>query len=333
MPVSTHPPALALLNAYQRDFPLEPEPFAAISAQQGKSAGEVLEYFRSAQERGLLSRIGPVFAPGRAGASTLAALAVPPEDLERVAEIVSAYPEVNHNYAREHRYNLWFVVTAAEAAPLARVLDELRRQTSLPLLDLPMIEGYHIDLGFDLAEAGVKRRLVVDGVPGRPDALDTPARALLGALQAGLPLVPRPFELIAARLGSTEQAVLAQLRAWLANGLIKRFGVVVRHHELGFAANAMVVWNVADGEAGERGRALATMPWVTLCYRRPRRLPDWPYNLFSMIHGRDRATVLAQVEAAAQRCGLAAHERAVLFSTRRFKQRGAYYQVAETGHA
>lgn len=333
MPASIHPPALALLNAYQRDFPLEPEPFAEISARQGKSAGEVLECFRRAQESGLLSRIGPVFAPGRAGASTLAALAVPPQDLERVAEIVSAYPEVNHNYAREHRYNLWFVVTAAEAAALARVLDELRRQTGLPLLDLPMIEGYHIDLGFDLAEAGVKRRLVVDGVPGRPDPLDTPARALLGALQAGLPLVPRPFELIAARLGSTEQAVLAQLRAWLANGLIKRFGVVVRHHELGFAANAMVVWNVADGEAGERGRALATLPWVTLCYRRPRRLPDWPYNLFSMIHGRDRATVLAQVEEAAQSCGLAANERAVLFSTRRFKQRGAYYQVAEAGHA
>ncbi len=333
MPASIHPPALALLNAYQRDFPLEPEPFAAISARQGKSPDEVLACFRSAQESGLLSRIGPVFAPGRAGASTLAALAVPPEDLERVAEIVNAYPEVNHNYAREHRYNLWFVVTAADAAALARVLDELRRQTGLALLDLPMIEGYHIDLGFDLAENGVKERLVADGVPGKPDSLTTPERALLGALQAGLPLVPRPFEAVATRVGSTELSVLAQLRSWLANGLIKRFGAVLRHQELGYAANAMVVWNIADHEVTERARALAALPWVTLCYRRPRRLPDWPYNLFSMIHGRDRATVLAQVEATARDCGLAATERAVLFSTRRFKQRGAFYQVAEVGHA
>ena len=322
-----------LLNAYQRNFPLEPTPFATIAAARGETEAEVLGHFREAQVRGVLSRVGPVFAPGRAGASTLAALAVPPQDLERVAELVSAYPQVNHNYAREHRFNLWFVVTAADAVELNRVLDEVRRHTGFPLLDLPMIEGYHIDLGFDLAKECAQRQMVVDGVPGSPDILNTPERALLGALQSGLPLVSRPFEAIAARLGSNEAAVIEQLHAWLRNGLIKRFGVVVRHHELGFAANAMVVWDIPADEVGERGRALAALPWVTLCYQRPRRLPDWPYNLFSMIHGRDRGTVLAQTEAAAQCFGLGGVARAVLFSTRRYKQRGAFYQVTEATHA
>jgi DNA-binding Lrp family transcriptional regulator len=159
--------------------------------------------------------------------------------------------------------------------------------------------------------------------------------ALIAAIQEGLPLVERPFLAIAERLGGglTEQDVIERIRELLRRGLIKRWGVVVRHHELGYRANAMVVWDVPDETIDELGGRLKRFPFVTLCYRRPRRLPQWPYNLFCMIHGRDRATVLGQIEQLVQQLELHAVPRAILFSRRRFKQCGARYaysSVTET---
>ena len=158
-------------------------------------------------------------------------------------------------------------------------------------------------------------------------------RRLLAALEPGLEIEPRPYAALAGRLGISEDLVRERLAALQADGTIKRFGVVVRHHELGYRANAMVVWNLPDDEVGTAGRRLAELPFVTLCYRRPRRPPRWPYNLFCMIHGRSRDEVLAQVAEAVALTGLEPNPREVLFSKRRFKQRGARYgdRPAATG--
>ena len=139
-----------LLNEYQRDFPLCASPFAVIADQQGVTEEEVIETLGSLQQRGLISRIGPVFAPQRAGASTLAALSVPGEELQRVADIVSDFEEVNHNYEREHSFNLWFVVTAKDETHVQRVLDTIEEQTGLAVLNLPLERSFYIDLGFPL---------------------------------------------------------------------------------------------------------------------------------------------------------------------------------------
>ena len=139
-----------LLNDYQRGFPLCASPFAVIADQQGVTEKEVIETLESLQQRGLISRVGPVFAPQRAGASTLAALSVPGEELQRVADIVSRFEEVNHNYEREHRFNLWFVVTASDEAHVQRVLDAIEEETGLMVLNLPLERSFYIDLGFPL---------------------------------------------------------------------------------------------------------------------------------------------------------------------------------------
>ena len=148
---------------------------------------------------------------------------------------------------------------------------------------------------------------------------------LLAELQDGLPVTARPYARVADQLGLREDDVLERLAVLQENGTISRFGAVVSHRELGYRANAMVVWDVPDDRTGDCGRHLAALPFVTLSYRRPRRLPDWPYNLFCMIHGKDRWQVLAQVEAATREAGLGGRDRAVLFSGRCFKQRGARY--------
>lgn len=154
-------------------------------------------------------------------------------------------------------------------------------------------------------------------------------RALVAVVAEGLPLVPRPYAAIGVRLGLSEDAVLAGLGRLTIDGVISRLGIVVRHHELGWRANAMTVWDVPDERVPAAGACLRELPFVTLCYRRPRHPPGWPYNLFCMIHGRDRDTVLTQVEAATSEAGLAGLARDVLFSLRRFKQQGARYGAPE----
>jgi len=139
-----------LLDEYQHGFPLTPTPYADLARALGVSEARVLRTLRSLAERGYVSRVGPVFRPHRAGASTLAALAVPPDRLEAVAALVSAYPEVNHNYAREHTFNLWFVLTAPGRLRIEAVLAEIEARTGLAALDLPLEQDFHIDLGFAL---------------------------------------------------------------------------------------------------------------------------------------------------------------------------------------
>ncbi len=319
---------LSLLNDYQHDFPLTPAPFAALGDALGASEEAVLEVLVRLQAQGTVSRVGAVFRPRSIGASTLAALAVPEHDLERVAQLVSAYPEVNHNYQREHHYNLWFVVTAPDELALQRVLHEIEERSGRRVLFLPLVEDYHIDLGFDLTGVRAKRMRHVESHAGgvRPPYVPSAAETrLIAAIQAGLPLVPRPYAAVGAQADMSEDAAIATLQNLVARGVIRRMGVVVRHHELGFRANAMVVWDIPDGVVDEVGSCLGDIEYVTLCYRRPRRLPAWRYNLFCMIHGRDRAEVLARVEAMRQSCGLTDIAFEVLFSTRRFKQCGARY--------
>ena len=308
-----------LLNDWQRGFPLVPTPFAALAQELGTDEATVLAALEGLSAQGVVSRVGAVFAPRSIGASTLAALSAPPTRLEEIAACVSARPEVNHNYEREHRYNLWFVATAATETALAASLAAIAQETGCPVISLPMVEEFHIDLGFDLA-GGHKAHF--DGGCASP-RLPAPAeRRLIAALQPGLELVPRPFSRLAEKAGMAENEVLEHIAAWLGEGLVKRFGVVVRHRELGYTANAMVVFDVPDTEVGEVGARLACEPGVTLCYRRRRHLPEWSGNLFCMVHGRSRADVEPIIE---RLCRVAGHRCEVLFSTRRFKQRGAHY--------
>ncbi|HJP37297.1 MAG TPA: AsnC family transcriptional regulator [Gammaproteobacteria bacterium] len=147
---------------------------------------------------------------------------------------------------------------------------------------------------------------------------------LIAAIQDGLPIVPRPYSVIARQVGLGETEVIERIQRLIEDGTISRFGVVVRHRPLGFCANAMVVWDVPDDAVDAVGKQFASNPEVTLCYRRPRRPPAWPYNLFCMVHGKDRARVLDNVDQLARSCDAQASY-AVLFSTRAFKQRGAHY--------
>ena len=155
-------------------------------------------------------------------------------------------------------------------------------------------------------------------------------RALIKAVEHGLPVTSRPYAEIAKQLGTNESDVIARLQRLTDKGAIKRYGVVVRHKELGYTANGMVVWDVPDDRVEELGMCIGKYSCVTLSYRRPRRLPDWSYNLFTMVHGSNRDEVAEKVENIVNECGLQDIKHTILFSTRRFKQRGASYAQGQT---
>jgi DNA-binding Lrp family transcriptional regulator len=274
-----------------------------------------------------------VFRPNTVGVSTLAALAAPAGQLERMAALVSDCPQVNHNYEREHHFNLWFVVTAENQAALEQTLQALERDTGYPILSLPLLRDYHIDLGFPMrldgqAEISPLAQHIEPAHPEvDPERILGNAEDLIEVIQDGLPLVARPYQAVGARLGWSEQVVIDKLGSMIDAGIIKRLGVVVRHHELGYRANAMVVWDVPDERVDQLGVQLGRQDCVTLCYQRPRRRPDWPYNLFCMVHGRDRDEVLKCIERMVEGLGLESVAHSVLFSGRRFKQRGARYRT------
>lgn len=322
-----------LLDGFQRDLPLLPRPFAAVGAALGVDEDEVLARLRGLSRAGLISRVGPVFRPHAVGASALAAMAVPGARLEEVGRRVGARPEVNHCYEREHDLSLWFVLTAPDGPRLEAALEDLAAVERLPVLSFPLVEAYHVDLGFPLEwpdGAGEGRPPAARGAPPPPSPppLDPGLRPLVAAVERGLPLVPRPFAAVADAVGLAEPDVIGRFARWLRDGTVARLGVVVRHRRLGYRANAMAVWDVPDERVAEMGARLAAVGGVSLCYRRPRRPPRWRFNLFCMLHGRDRGAVAARVDRLARDPGLAGLARATLFSRRCFKQRGARYHSA-----
>ncbi len=139
-----------LLNDYQHNFPLSARPYQDIAEQLGVSEAAVLTAFNELNDNGFISRIGPVIPPNHIGVSALVAMAVPEAQLQAVADKISAYPEVNHNYEREHRLNLWFVVIANDTEHLHAVIDAIEQETAYPAMLLPMLDDFFIDLGFKL---------------------------------------------------------------------------------------------------------------------------------------------------------------------------------------
>ena len=315
--------AMRVLNPWQHHFPLVAEPYADLARATGESVSWVLAQLEQAQRSGALSRIGGVFAAQAGGAALLAAMCVPADRLESVAAQVSAHPGVNHNYEREADYNLWFVMTARCPVSLEDALQRIERETGLAVLRLRMIKPYRIDLGFDMTCAPqVRRARMAKASHATPSPIEVADQPLAALVEEGLPLVERPFQVWANALGRSESSVIRTLSMWLSQGSLRRFGTVVRHHEMGFGANAMTVFDVPDAVVDVHGERLAQCPGVTLAYRRE-RAPEWPFNLYCMVHGRARDEVLQLIDALTTTCGLTDLPRQVLFSRQRFKQVGA----------
>jgi DNA-binding Lrp family transcriptional regulator len=323
----------ALIDDYQSGFPVEQRPFRVVGDQLDISETEALERVQRLRDRGVFRRFGAVLNPPVIGSSTLAAVQAPEDRFDEIAEVVNGYRQVNHNYRRDHDWNMWFVVTAGSRETRDRILDEIEARTGCDVLVLPMLTDYYIDLEFpvvnddrfareSLAETAVNATRISEEATADLSALD---RRLLLEIQGGFPLTLTPYADVADAIDASVDEVVDAVERLLASGCIKRVGCVVNHVVTGFDANCMVVWNVPDEELDARGEAAGRLPYVTLCYHRPRRPEQgWEYNLFTMVHGRDPEAVDSVVDELAADHLPFEHER--LYSTETLKQTGAQYE-------
>lgn len=313
-----------LLNDWQRGFPLCEQPFAEMARMAGVSEALVLETLTRLQATGAIGRLGGVWGNGAGGAAMLCAMAVPPDDVARVARVINGVPGVNHNYEREHTFNLWFVITGGGRDAIHREVDAIERQAGYQALRLPMVRSYAIDLGFDMRGPVAARTAESLGSSRAARRVLPEDRPLAALLEGGIPLVSRPFDAWAAELDQPVSQVLTTLGQWLTRGTLRRLGVIVRHHDVGIAANAMTVLDVPEDAVDAAGARLAREPGVTLCYQR-QRAEGWPYNLYVMVHGAHRRDVQQRIDEALSAGGADAWPRETLFSGRRFKQTGGRY--------
>ena len=320
-----------LINEWQGGFPLCERPFAVVAERLDASEDAVLETLRELLADGTLTRFGPLYQIERlGGAFSLAALQAPEAEFDRIASLVNEFPEVAHNYRRNHAFNMWFVLATETPAGMNDAVERIAAATGVPVFNFPKEREYFIEARFSVG-AG---RIQGSGSPAQHPSPPAPLpqgergvvvqalRPLILATQAGLPLTPQPYHAIAAQLNSDAETVMAGLQALLDAGAIRRIGVVPNHYRIGYAANGMTVWDVADAKVDELGERVGALEFVTHCYRRPRHLPDWPYNLFAMAHGASRDEVAAKADRIAEILGDACRARDILYSTRILKKTG-----------
>ena len=365
------PLSARLLDCIQADFPLEPRPYDVLATRLGASPDDVRTTLADLRASGVVRRMGASFSSKHLGyTSTLCALAVPPErDLDEVAAIVNAVPNVTHNYARPHAYNLWFTLIARDRNEVASLMRRIVEETGCSdALELPATALYKIRVDFSSLRApsaeNDERPAPAAPAPAVPTESATHAHAVpiecptvgngrtfdaKGALDAGNAFdralvhwaqgdiaasgAHDPFAEAAAVIGTetglsvSENDVLERLRAWRADGTVRRFGAMVRHRKMGFSLNAMTVWDVACEQADQAGRLFAQAPCVSHCYRRP-KAQRWPYNLYTMVHAKSQQQLdqaIAGLRRIAAQAGIVASEPLALVSTKEYKKTSMRY--------
>jgi DNA-binding Lrp family transcriptional regulator len=328
----------AVINAFQGGFPVVEEPFEpaaeALRARGVDVAGaELLERVQRLDDDGVLTRFGALInAQEIGGAATLVAMHAPEERFDEVAEQVNAHREVAHNYEREHPHlNMWFVVSVADPDAVDEVLGDIEAETGQETYNLPKREEFRVEAKFlldgpipegdvDCSELGP----AVD--PVERDTLTPQERDLVVEIQGGLPITETPYADVAAELGVDTEWVTSTIKRFDEEGKVRRVGVIPNHYSLGYTENGMTVWNVPDDLVSEVGPEVASLDFVTHCYRRPRHEGVWPYNFFAMTHGRSEEESqqrIQQVKATMESFwGVGDDDWDTLFSTQILKKTG-----------
>jgi len=313
-----------LLNAIQADFPLSARPFQILGTPLGLAEAEIIARLSEYKRQKLLRQIGGIFDTRSLGyQSSLVAMRIRPDRLEAAVRVVNAHPGVSHNYERNHEFNLWFTVAVPPGSDLAWTVDRLHEMAGAESARmLPTLRLFKIGVQFDMeGKSGAERSEAAYSDARQPTAGQNGLRpadiAVIRELQEDLPLVPQPYAPMAERVGIAEGEFFAVAGHLKAQGYMRRIAGVLRHREAGFRANAMGVWVVPAERAEEVGRIMGSFTGVSHCYRRP-TYPDWPYSIFTMVHGQHAQDCQEVIDAIARATGIG--EYALLYSTKEYKK-------------
>ena len=315
----------SLLNLMQGSFPLDPRPYAAVAREAGMTEEEVLADVQRLLDDRIIRQVTPIFDTRALGyGSMLVAAKVDAEHPWGPAKIVNSHPGVSHNYLRNHEFNMWFTLAVEEDSPLGLqgTLDVLQELTGAESIrQLPTLQLFKIRM--DLEMAGDTKSLASEGVAAAPVELERVAyderdKDVIRATQGDLPVVSEPWAPAAAALGMPVDELLAHLEGMRERGLLRRVAAILFHRRAGFSANGMGVWQVPDDRIDEIGPRMASFRGISHCYERP-TYEDWPYQIFTMAHGRSKEECDAILDAIAAQFP-EIQDRATLYSSTEFKK-------------
>ena len=318
-----------LLNEIQWTFPLSSRPYLEIATKHGLTEDDVMKRISLMKRIGLIRQINAIFDTRKLGyKSALVAFAVKKDRLDSVALEVNKHPGVSHNYERDHEFNMWFTLAVPADGDLKRDLEIMASlEGVIKFRLLPTLKLYKIGVKLDMVNSDPNKITPDDKVKKmdlKKFELASRDKEFIRELQKDLEVTPRPFDTLAKNLGITVDELFKKAIEYETMGVMRRFAAILRHRDAGFAANGMIVWMVPEDKMDEVGYKLASFAQVSHCYRRP-VYPDWPFNLFSMIHAR---TIEAAKKIAIELSNFVGiNEYKILFSSREFKKERVKYFV------
>lgn len=321
-----------LLNEIQWTFPLVTRPFDAIADKFGTTPKNVKERLARLKQAGVLRQLSAIFDTRRLGyTSSLVAMEIDPDRLEHVASLINTHPGVSHNYERDHQFNLWFTLAVPPGSDLKsevekfNVLKGIRKVRMLPTLQL-----FKIGVKLDMVD---KKKHKVAPSESKKDVRDVAFnpteqdKNFVREMQKDMEIIDEPFVKSATALGITETELFQQMKYYESIGVMRRFAAILRHRQIGFTANGMIVWKVPESRISGVGEKLGAFPQVSHCYQRP-TYPDWPYNVFSMIHCKTHDEAHEMAKAIQEQIHV--DEYRILFSSREFKKTRVEYFVEDS---
>ena len=324
-----------LLNVLQSSFPLVEEPFDDMGDKLGIPASDALDRARVLKDRNIVRRISAIFDTRRLGyKSALAAMRVPPGDVDAAARTINEHPGVSHNYARNGPFDLWFTLAVPGSESVEDTIEHIAQRVGAEdCRVLPAVRRFKIGVNFDVVkeESAAGEWHDPNGHNRSHDESWKRAESLTGfeieairELQEDLSLEPHPFAPMAERLDVSQRKLFGVARSFAERGIMRRYGAVLDHRRVGFEANALSVWRVPSERSVEAGNLMAGSAWVTHCFQRP-AFPDWPYTHYAMIHATSRQTCEDAARAISEATGITDY--ALLYSTREYKKTRARYFV------
>ena len=318
-----------ILNEIQWSFPLVAEPYRALAEKFQISHEEMKKRITNLKSSGVLRQLSAIFDTRRLGyKSSLVAMAITPDKLDYVANQINRHPGVSHNYERNHEYNLWFTLATPPGTDLKTEVDKFSKLPGiLKVRLLPTIKLFKIGVKLDMVDdkkkeiAPTEEKKKINEVKFSPTEDD---KEFIRQLQKDLEVVDRPFLSAANALGMTEAQVFDKLRHYEEIGVMRRYAAILRHRDVGFTANGMIVWRVPEDQIEPVGAKLGAFPQISHCYQRP-VYSDWPYNVFSMVHCKSIPEAEEMAKEIQKHINVSDYK--ILFSSREFKKTRVEYFV------
>ncbi|MDH5463251.1 MAG: Lrp/AsnC family transcriptional regulator [Nitrosopumilus sp.] len=318
-----------LLNEIQWTFPLVTRPFDIIAKKFNTPPEDIKNRLNNLKETGVLRQLSAIFDTRKLGyTSSLVAMEIEDDQLENVANQINRHPGVSHNYERDHQFNLWFTLAVPPGSDLKEELDRfnvlkgIKKVRMLPTLQLFKI-GVKLDMVDDKKHevAPTEAKKEIKNIKFEATEED---KEFIRELQKDMDIVDEPFVKSAKNLGITENELFEKMKYYEDIGVMRRFAAILRHRQVGFTANGMIVWKVPEDRISEVGETLGSFPQVSHCYERP-TYDDWPYNVFSMIHCKTHHEANEMAKTIQDQIHVDDYK--ILFSSREFKKTRVEYFV------